>query len=104
MHRTGQRGTTLLEMMVTMALMTLILGGIVMFLASHARMAAGSFDRTDIQRSGRGALTVLEEKIGKAGMGLPNIKACSDEMQLKSTVGVGTQLSLTIYLNDTQSA
>ena len=38
-----------------------------------------------------------------AGMGLPNIKACSDEMQLTSTVGVGTQLSLTIYLNDTQA-
>ena len=34
-----------------------------------------------------------------AGMGLPNMKACSDEMHIASTVGVGTQLSLTIYLN-----
>jgi anti-sigma regulatory factor (Ser/Thr protein kinase) len=39
-----------------------------------------------------------------AGMGLPNIKACSDDMQLQSTVGVGTQLTLTIYLNDAQGA
>jgi len=39
-----------------------------------------------------------------AGMGLPNIKACSDEMHLSSTVGVGTQLSITIYLNDAQAA
>ena len=35
-----------------------------------------------------------------AGMGLPNIKACSDEMELNSKVGVGTHLSITIYLND----
>jgi CBS domain-containing protein/anti-sigma regulatory factor (Ser/Thr protein kinase) len=33
-----------------------------------------------------------------AGMGLPNIKNCSDEMKLESTVGVGTQLEFVIYL------
>jgi CBS domain-containing protein/anti-sigma regulatory factor (Ser/Thr protein kinase) len=32
-----------------------------------------------------------------AGMGLPNIKACSDEMKLESTVGVGTHLEIIIY-------
>jgi len=31
-----------------------------------------------------------------AGMGLPNIKSCADEMQLRSTVGVGTHLTITI--------
>ena len=31
-----------------------------------------------------------------AGMGLPNIKSCADEMQLRSTVGVGTRLTITI--------
>ncbi len=31
-----------------------------------------------------------------AGMGLPNIKACSEEMDLKSTVGVGTRLRIVI--------
>ena len=35
-----------------------------------------------------------------AGMGLPNIHACSDEMQLDSTVGVGTHLQIVIYLNE----
>jgi CBS domain-containing protein/anti-sigma regulatory factor (Ser/Thr protein kinase) len=35
-----------------------------------------------------------------AGMGLPNIKACSDEMHLESTVGVGTHLTMTIYLDN----
>ncbi len=34
-----------------------------------------------------------------AGMGLPNIKACSDDMTLKSTVGVGTHLTIIIYLD-----
>jgi anti-sigma regulatory factor (Ser/Thr protein kinase) len=27
-----------------------------------------------------------------AGMGLPNIKRCSDELSISSTVGVGTHL------------
>jgi CBS domain-containing protein len=31
-----------------------------------------------------------------AGMGLPNIKACADRMDLKSTVGVGTHLTILI--------
>ena len=34
-----------------------------------------------------------------AGMGLPNIKACADKMDLKSTVGVGTHLTIVIYLS-----
>jgi CBS domain-containing protein len=38
-----------------------------------------------------------------AGMGLPNIKACSDEMHLDSTVGVGTHLEIMIYLNDARA-
>jgi CBS domain-containing protein/anti-sigma regulatory factor (Ser/Thr protein kinase) len=32
-----------------------------------------------------------------AGMGLVNIKACSDEMKLESTVGIGTHLEIIIY-------
>ncbi|HDQ72867.1 MAG TPA: CBS domain-containing protein [Chloroflexi bacterium] len=32
-----------------------------------------------------------------AGMGLPNIKACSDEMKLASKVGVGTHLEIIIH-------
>ena len=35
-----------------------------------------------------------------AGMGLPNIQACADKMQLDSTVGVGTRLQITIYLDE----
>lgn len=32
-----------------------------------------------------------------AGMGLPNIQACSDEMELESKVGVGTHLEIVVY-------
>ena len=35
-----------------------------------------------------------------AGMGLPNIQACSDKMHLDSTVGVGTRLEVVIHLDD----
>jgi CBS domain-containing protein/anti-sigma regulatory factor (Ser/Thr protein kinase) len=37
-----------------------------------------------------------------AGMGLPNIKACADEMNLESTVGVGTCLELIIHVDEEQ--
>ncbi len=33
-----------------------------------------------------------------AGMGLPNIKSCSDEMRIDSTVGKGTNLEFVVYL------
>ncbi|MDY7076693.1 MAG: CBS domain-containing protein [Chloroflexota bacterium] len=32
-----------------------------------------------------------------AGMGLPNIKACADEMRLESKVGIGTRLEIVIH-------
>jgi CBS domain-containing protein/anti-sigma regulatory factor (Ser/Thr protein kinase) len=32
-----------------------------------------------------------------AGMGLPNIQACSDEMKLESNVGIGTHLEIVIH-------
>jgi len=35
-----------------------------------------------------------------AGMGLPNIKNCADVMNMESTVGKGTQLEFTIYLDE----
>ena len=38
-----------------------------------------------------------------AGMGLPNIQACADEMELESTVGVGTRLEIVIYQNEDQT-
>jgi anti-sigma regulatory factor (Ser/Thr protein kinase) len=37
-----------------------------------------------------------------AGMGLPNIQACADEMELESTVGVGTRLAIVIYQNQNE--
>lgn len=33
-----------------------------------------------------------------AGMGLPNIKQCSDDLSIETTVGVGTLLKATFYL------
>ena len=34
-----------------------------------------------------------------AGMGLPNMKKYSDEMKVESTVGVGTTVTMTVYLH-----
>ncbi|MBL7075375.1 CBS domain-containing protein [candidate division KSB1 bacterium] len=35
-----------------------------------------------------------------AGMGLANIRKCADAMHLESTVGKGTRLEITVYLNE----
>jgi anti-sigma regulatory factor (Ser/Thr protein kinase) len=43
------------------------------------------------------APTWVQEMGFGAGMGLPNIQACSDEMKLESKVGVGTHLEIVIY-------
>ena len=34
-----------------------------------------------------------------AGMGLPNMKKCSDEMDIHSTVGVGTTVRMTVQIH-----
>ncbi len=66
-----QRGFTLIEMMVTVVLMVMVVGGMLSLLITQAKMSRGTFDRTDIQQGGRSALTIFEEKIGRAGLGLP---------------------------------
>jgi CBS domain-containing protein/anti-sigma regulatory factor (Ser/Thr protein kinase) len=38
-----------------------------------------------------------------AGMGLPNIERCVDEMSLESALGIGTSLSMKIYLQPQES-
>jgi len=37
-----------------------------------------------------------------AGMGLPNIKQCSDELKIDTKVGVGTLLQATVYFTNKQ--
>jgi CBS domain-containing protein/anti-sigma regulatory factor (Ser/Thr protein kinase) len=43
------------------------------------------------------APTWVQEMGFGAGMGLPNIQACADEMKLESKVGIGTHLEIVIY-------
>jgi anti-sigma regulatory factor (Ser/Thr protein kinase) len=35
-----------------------------------------------------------------AGMGLPNIKNCTDELNIKSSPGKGTNLEFVVYMKD----
>jgi CBS domain-containing protein/anti-sigma regulatory factor (Ser/Thr protein kinase) len=44
------------------------------------------------------APTWVQEMGFGAGMGLPNIQACADEMRLDSKVGIGTHLEVVIYI------
>jgi CBS domain-containing protein len=58
----------------------------------------------DIERAMQPGFSTAPEWVREmgfgAGMGLPNIHACSDEMQLESTMGVGTRLEIIIYHNE----
>ncbi len=57
----------------------------------------------DIQKAMKPGFSTATDRVREigfgAGMGLPNIKKCSDEMHLESTVGEGTQLHFSVNLN-----
>jgi anti-sigma regulatory factor (Ser/Thr protein kinase)/predicted transcriptional regulator len=50
------------------------------------------------------ASTRVQELGFGAGMGLVNIRKCADEMELKSKVGKGTHLKISIYMDDAQTS
>ena len=58
----------------------------------------------DIERAMQAGFSTAPEWVREmgfgAGMGLPNIRACSDEMDLKSKVNEGTHLTAIVYLNE----
>jgi hypothetical protein len=66
---------TLIEMVVTTGMLTVLIGGTLLFLISQSRVTVRNFDRTDVQRGGRAALAILEDKISVAGLGLPRTLA-----------------------------
>ncbi len=65
------RGLTLIELSVSLAVLGILMAGITAFLVTQGKMGAGSFDRSAIQRGGRGALSLLDERLGMAGLGVP---------------------------------
>jgi len=59
----------------------------------------GMDDVEQAMRPGYSTASDLIRELGfGAGMGLSNIKSCSDEMSLHSEVGVGTRLEIVFYL------
>ena len=53
---------------------------------------------SDIAQVDADTLFVLMEGFG-AGMGLPNMKRCSDDMAIDTQVGVGTTVTMKIHIN-----
>ena len=89
-RRTSELGMTLIEMMVTVGVMFLIIGGTILFMISQAKMSTSAMDRNDVQRSGRSAMTLLSDKIGNAGLGLPRILAIKSFATTITCGGVNT--------------
>jgi CBS domain-containing protein/anti-sigma regulatory factor (Ser/Thr protein kinase) len=61
----------------------------------------------DIERAMQPGFSTAPEWVREmgfgAGMGLPNIEACSDVMRLDSTLGVGTRLEIIIHIDESQA-
>ncbi|MBN1961947.1 MAG: prepilin-type N-terminal cleavage/methylation domain-containing protein [Deltaproteobacteria bacterium] len=74
-NNTNTRGMTLIEMMISLAVTMFFISGIILFLISHTRTSRRTFDRTDIQRGGRAALSIISQEINHAGLGLPRVFA-----------------------------
>lgn len=62
----------------------------------------GIYDITKAMQEGYSTATRQVREMGfGAGMGLPNIKKNTDVMNISSVLGVGTNLKMIVYLNDT---
>ena len=85
-------------------------GGYMTARISPAVIVVNIFDSgpgiADINQAMQEGYSTAENRIRElglgAGMGLPNIKKCSDEMLLRSTIGKGTNLRFSVYLNGDQ--
>lgn len=73
--RCGSRGFTLIELVVTMAVASIVIGGALAFVVSQANLTADASTRSDMQTDGRRALRTLAREISAAGTGLPNYLA-----------------------------
>jgi prepilin-type N-terminal cleavage/methylation domain-containing protein len=67
----GERGFTFIEMMTSVALMLIVISGAMLVIIAAARSGRGSQDRSDLQRGGRAALTLISTQLEQAGTGLP---------------------------------
>lgn len=67
----GERGVTLLELVVAMAGMMIVVGGALLFVVFQVEQNVVSFDRAGIQHGGRSALNMLSQEIGMTGLGIP---------------------------------
>ncbi len=69
--RRQERGFTLVEMMVSIAILSTVIIGLITFIAFMVRQNRLGFDRSEVQRGGRQALSILGAELENAGLGLP---------------------------------
>ncbi|HSI02856.1 MAG: PilW family protein [Myxococcota bacterium] len=95
--RRGERGFTLLEVMVVVGLLMYVIGGAMLFMISQARSQRTTYERSDMQRSGRSAIALLARDLPKTGLGLPTDLAIrSYERPGTSADSCGTTPELTL--------
>ena len=66
---------TLVELMISVAIMLVVIAGAMLVILAAARSGRGTQDLSDTQRGGRTALSLMATEIGSTGLGLPRALA-----------------------------
>lgn len=69
-HEAARRGFTLVEMLVSMAVFTLVLGMIVPFFMSQSRTLSGQTNRSEAMRNAQFAFSAIDRDLRMAGIGV----------------------------------
>jgi prepilin-type N-terminal cleavage/methylation domain-containing protein len=98
--RSGQAGFSLLEMMVSIAILLVVAGAIISGLVQMTKVEGTLTSRTQMQSSVRNATEILEQEVGQAGrVGVPQ------SLTLKGTVvgGGGAPVAATVAVSSATS-
>ncbi len=93
--RSSERGMTLVELMVAVAVFTIVIAAVLSVIVTGASFSQRSLNQNDAQRGARMALANISQEIELAGLGLPARLAIKDYVESASGItGVcdGTQV------------
>ena len=71
-RRRRSRGFTMVELMITMAVMIIVLGGAMFFMVTQTQFGRRNFNRIELQNAARSSLSLMAREISNAGLGIPH--------------------------------
>ena len=96
-------GLTMVELMITMMIMSLIMGGLVTAFIVHSRIYAAEEARIDVQQNLRVAIDILKNTLRQAGFGCYDSFADMETMSGSGSQGTNIEISSFISHAGTES-